>query len=342
MNSSQLGQFWKSAGYHLVRPDSAGWLTVTPDYLRAYLTRPEIHPVEESGANEIALFEVLMADPFLAVADETVDAIEDEDARDNYRILLRFRDHLAKAGTLEGAYLAIVSSGRVDVPPVFLDQMVHVILRHILRDCRDPIRLRAAELFFREQDVSTTDGRIMLADEEIVDMYARTGGMGGLGQLLVEAATPMREVSLDVIDEDTKQSYWDRSDRFDMVVDFRFTEPGLDAFARVLESWILHFLGIATRIQPMQSIKDERWRWHIGLDAEANGLLNALYEGQEVSLDDLARIVALFRLEFRDDTAVSREMRGRPVYLGLAMDGAGKLRMKPQNVLLNLPLRRRD
>jgi len=31
-------------------------------------------------------------------------------------------------------------------------------------------------------------------------------------------------------------------------------------------------------------------------------------------------------------------MAGRPVYLGLAMDQTGSVRMKPQNLLANLPL----
>ena len=31
-------------------------------------------------------------------------------------------------------------------------------------------------------------------------------------------------------------------------------------------------------------------------------------------------------------------MAGKPVYLGLAMDEAGSVRMKPQNLLANLPL----
>jgi len=32
------------------------------------------------------------------------------------------------------------------------------------------------------------------------------------------------------------------------------------------------------------------------------------------------------------------EMAGKPVYLGLAMDEAGIVRMKPQNLLVNLPV----
>ena len=53
----------------------------------------------------------------------------------------------------------------------------------------------------------------------------------------------------------------------------------------------------------------------------------------------MTRLLSLFRLAVADKGAVIDEMAGRPVYLGLAMDRQGKLRLKPQNLLLNLPLR---
>ena len=329
--------FWKSAGLHLVERGQQGWLTVTPDYLRAYLTRPEIHPVEESCAAEIALFEALMADPFRPVAEPKINAIVDEDAAGNYRVLLHFRDLLARAGTVEGAYLTLFGE-KIGVPPVFIDQMVHLILRNCLDGATDPIRLRAAEIFFRDQSVSLSDGRVMLADEEIVETYAETGGLGGLGQLLVSSDTPLRQVSLDVLDDDNANVYWDRSDRFDTVVDFRFTMPALDAFARVIEIWIAHFHGIETRVRPVQSVSDERWSWHVGLDVQSTQILNALYNGEDVSPDDLQTILALFVLEIDDQSAVISRLAGKPIYLGLAMDPSGHLKMKPQNLLTNLPL----
>jgi hypothetical protein len=334
-----MPDFWKSAGFHLVRVNDEGWLEVTPDYLRAYLTRPEVHPVGESCENEHKLFDALMADPCRAVGEDEIAAIADADARDNYRLVLRFRDLLVGAGTVEGAYLGLIRSGRIELPPVFLDQMVHVILRNVLADCTDPLRLRSAELFFRDQNVSVAEGRVMLADDEIVGMHAETGG---LGQLLALSDTPAKSVELDVLDEDNKEIYWERSDRFDTVIDFRFTQPALDAFARVVEAWIRHFLGVAVRVQPKQSIMDEHWSWHVGLDGEATQILNALYEGGEVSLDDMGRILALFRMEFRDAGVAVESMRRKPVYLGMAMTPSHKLRMKPQNLLMNLPLKPDD
>jgi hypothetical protein len=335
--------FWRSSGLHLVTRDANGWMSVSGDFLRAYFTRPEVHPVEESCPAEHALFEKLMEDPFVRVTEADIAAIVDPDAADNYRVVLRFRDHLAESGTIERAYAALFEKGGgIALPPMFIDQMVHLVLHNVLRKIADPLRARAGELFFREQSVTTADGQLMLADAEIVETYSRTGGLGGLGALLAEAGTPARSVALDVLGEDNREIYWDRSDRFDTAIDFRFTEPALDAFARVLESWIGHFHGISVRIQPQRSIRDERWSWHVGLDADATRILNALYEGAPLGEGDLSRIVGLFRLDFEDRADTVDTMRGKPVWLGLAMGTDGILRMKPQNLLTNLPLRHRN
>jgi len=330
--------FWKSAGLHLLERDENGWLKVTDDYLRAYLTRPEIHPIEESCDREHALFEKLMANPFCEVEPDQVTAIKDEDAADNYRIMLGFRDLLASQGTVEAAYCELFKRDAITIPPVFIDQMVHLILRNILVGCEDPMQVRAAELFFREQVVTAGDETLMLADQEIVEMKSESG-FGSLGQLLAESGTPAREVSLDVMTDDNKSGYWSRSDRFDYAIDFRFTQPAQDALGRVIEKWIGHFLGIRTRIQAMKSIKDEKWSWHVGLDIEATRILNALYDGEELTQEELFRILALYRIEFLDSNDVVDTMQGKNVYLGLAMNAAGKLVMKPQNLLANLPLK---
>ena len=330
--------FWSTSGLDLLSVSETGQLQPTEAFMRAYISRPEMQPVEESCDVEIALFDELMEKPGLDVPQARIAAMEDPDARDNYRLLLGFRDLLMRHGTLEAAYLAMMRSEAVALPPLFVAQMVHVILRNVLGECTDPIRLRAAELFFREQQVNTDEGRIMLADDEIVEMYSATGGMGGLGQLLAESDTPMKSVELDVLDEDNKDIYWERSDRFDTVIDIRFTQPALDAFARVMEAWIEHFLQLRTRIQPLQRIDDENWLWHIGLDVDAMRILNNLYHGKHLPIEEMEKILALFRLNVLDKSAVQSDIRGKPIYLALAMTGEKKLRMKPQNLLTNLPL----
>ena len=122
------------------------------------------------------------------------------------------------------------------------------------------------------------------------------------------------------------------------MIDLRFTQPGLDALARVIESWVVHFTGARVRVHPMQRIDDEQWTWHIGLDAEASRILNGLYEGRDMAFEDMQQIIALFRMSFEDVDVVRPSVRGRPVYLGLAMTRDKKLKMKPQNLLINLPL----
>jgi hypothetical protein len=142
-----------------------------------------------------------------------------------------------------------------------------------------------------------------------------------------------------VLDDDNKSLYWQRSERFDTVVDFRFTQPANDAFARVVEAWVKHFLDMRVRVQPLQRIDDEQWVWHIGLDAEATRLLNALYEGRALSFDEAQGIIGLFRMDVLDRGAVLETVRGRPIYLALAKTPSGTLKMKPQNLIVNMPIK---
>lgn len=335
---ADMPEFWKSSGLHLVARNRKNWLDVTPDLIRAYLTRPEIHPIDESCANETATFEALMADPFLAVRTERLDTFEDRDTADNYRAVLTFRDALAANQTLEGTYLALMRSGVITVPPVFIDQLVHIILAGMLRTAADPMRLRAAELFFREQTLNTDDGRVMLADQEVVEMHTAASGLGAIGQLLADTGTPAKHIGLDVLDDHNSAIYWARSDRFDTVIDIRFGHAANHAFARVLEAWIEHFLCLHTRIQPVRAIEDEAWRWHIGLDRDATDLLNRLYKGEEISDANQTRLLALYKMEITDQARVQSDVKGRPVYLALGSSVDRKVRVKPQNLLMNLPL----
>ncbi len=332
-----MPDFWQSSGYRLLLRNQDGQLQITDDFLRAYFTRPELAPVEESCDAERALHQSLLDDPVQTIDSARLSALADPDARENYKLMLRFRDHLVEHGTVENAYLTLFKQG-VSIPPLFIDQLAHVILRGVLDDCDDPLRARAAEMMFRSQRLSLRDGAIMLADEDTVEMYAETGGFGSLGQLLQENNTPTRTIDLDVLSDDNASIYWDRSDNFDTVLDVSFARPGLDAFCRVLEGWIEHMIGAVVRIQPVQQISDERWVWHVGLDVEANTILNDLYNDVEVDEPRLARLVSLFRLEFAEPGLMLQHIAGRPVYLGMAITQENVLRIKPQNLLFNLPL----
>jgi hypothetical protein len=108
----------------------------------------------------------------------------------------------------------------------------------------------------------------------------------------------------------------------------------------VLQKWIAHFLGVIVTIHPQREIDDERWVWHVGLDAEASALLNDLYNRAEVDDERMRRLLCLFELRFANPADMRPQIAGRPVYLAMAMDANARLKLKPQNLLLNLPLAR--
>jgi hypothetical protein len=300
--------------------------------------RPEIRPAEESGPNELALHEALLEDPRRNVEAVALDRIEDPDARDNYRVLLAFFERLKRAACVESCYLEIFSGGSVSVPPLFIDQLAQIIVRSILDRCDNPLEPRAGEIFFREQKASTEEGAVMLADLETVEMHASGGRLGSLGRLIVEAQVPLASVNLEVLDTENAQNYWLRDQRHDFVISMNFGRASNKAFCRLIEKWIRHFFGVAVSVVPLQSIEDRNWVWHIGLDAESTALLNELWRGEEVEPGRSRRMLALFRLDFVDPAATRADVAGRPVYLALSMDDNNVVRMKPQNLLLNLPL----
>lgn len=306
---------------------------MTDDFLRAYYLRPEIHPVEESGDGERRVHAALMEDPRRSI---DLAAIEDPDARDNYRIVLDFRRKLLEAGTVEGCYLALFRAP-IDIPPMFIDQLAHVVLRNVLDGTDDPLKLRAGELFFRDQKATIQDGHVLLADLETVEMHASGHRYGSIGRLIIEAQGELATANLDVLDRNNAALYWERESRHDTVISLTYGRPALDALCRVIEAWVFHFLRTEVRVTPIRKIDEERWAWHIGLDAESSELLNELWGGREIEQGRMRNILALFALEFADARAMRAEIRGRTVYLALAAED-GVVKMKPQNLLLNLPV----
>src|SRR5688572_14630839 len=180
-----MPDFWPSCGFHLLERSQDGKLIVTDDYLRAYYSRPELAPVAESCAAETALHASLMDAPRRTVTEADVAAIADEDARDNYRVMMRFRERLLAAPTLEAFYFDLFRHD-VAVPPDFIHHTAQVILRGILDGVGDGIEARAAELFFRKQRVTVKDGAVLLADDATVETHATGGLFGNLGRLIRE------------------------------------------------------------------------------------------------------------------------------------------------------------
>jgi len=333
----ELPDFWRNSGFHLLERDAAGCLRVTDDFLRAYYLRPEVHPVEESCEAERRLHAALMQAPRRAVGEGEIAALADEDARHNYRVLLRFRDRLLAAGTVEGCYMGLFK-GPVDVPPLFVAQLAHVVLRNLLDGCEDPLRLRAAEIFFREQKATLRDGHVLLADLETVQMHAAGSRYGSIGRLIVEAQGSLGKVDLDVLDRSNAALYWERESRHDTVLSLTYGRPALDELARVIEAWVAHFHGLRVAVKPLRRIEEAHWAWHVGLDAESTAILNALWAGEEVEPGRMHNVLALFSMQFAEPAALRPDVAGRAVYLALSANAAQEVRMKPQNLLTGLPL----
>ena len=333
--------FWPSCGYRLLRKGGDGRLLVTDEYLRLYYMRPELAPPPEADKAERSLHASLMDSPRREVPAAEIAAVADGDARENYRIMLSFRARLLEAPSLEAFYAGLFQRD-IAVPPDFIHHTVQVILRSMLDGTADGFEARAAEFFFRQQRVMIEKGSIMAADDETVQMHAETGGFGNLGRLLREGKMSTRTIELDVLDAQSAGRYFERDERYDTVIQLNAGRPGCAALCRVLERWMAHFHGVRTTVTPVPEIPDEDWVWHVGLDAEATTLLNEVYSGAEIGEERMRRFVGLFRVDFRDPIALRPEIAGSPVFLGLATTPDGALRMKPQNLLMNLPLASRS
>jgi hypothetical protein len=325
--------FWLSCGHHLLDRDAGGGLIVTDEFLKAYLARPEIVPPAEACASERALHQALLVDPRQSVARARIAAIADADARENWGVLIAFRDHLISHRTVEAAYLDIVRRN-LRFPHVFLNQLVHVILRNALDGCQDAFVLRAAEMFFRTQKLTVHEGSLVAADDETVSGLSSKPLSPLVSMLGLPAAA-----EIDVLSDDNAQSYWERSDLFDTALDLTIGRRGLSALGEVAQRWIAHLLAVDVSIKPLAELRDVTLTWYVGLDAEATRVGDALWNGDE--LDELARasVVGLYQLTFADPVDLLEKVRGQPVFLITAMTADKTLRLKPQNLVTGLPVR---
>ena len=296
-------------------------------------------------------------DPASPVELQLLATLADADTRENYRHFLAFRDALLAAGSLEGCYLALMRSGRITLPPAFITDLVETIVTQLMADVHDAYEVRAAEMLWRPQRISLQEGQLLAADRDTVDLLGDTGGFGDLGRLLRRGDVPLRTLELSVLGDDNTGAYWQaqtQRERRRFVLDmthevsaevghgvaFKLTRArsGTKALARVLERWVAHLLGVAVRIEPLAKIADDHWRWHIGLDVDASALLDDLYLGHAVEAERQQRLISLFRLDFANPAEMRADVAGKPVYLGLAHGADGVLKLKPQNLVLNLPL----
>jgi hypothetical protein len=334
MSDRAARDFWLSSGHHLLDRDDGGGLVVTDEFLKAYLARPELAPPINACVVERTLHAALLAEPRRPATPSEIAAISDADARENWQLMIAFRDHLLRHPTLEAAYLTLAREGVGATPPLFLNQLIHVIMRNALDDCTDPFMLRAAELFFRPQRVTVHEGALLAADDELI-----AGSRPGSISPLVSMLGLEKSSAIDVLVDDNAESYWERSDRYDLALDLTAGRRGQAALAAVIGRFVEHLLAVAVDVEPLAEAKDVTLTWYVGLDAEGTKIGDALWNGAELDAAAQARIVGLFRLRFHEAASTVDKLAGEPVYLILAMTPEQVLRVKPQNLVTGLLIR---
>jgi hypothetical protein len=323
--------FWLGCGHHLLDRDATKRLVVTDEFLKVHLARAELVPPPEACLAERWLHDILLHNPRQAVTSSQIAAIADLDARENWEVMIAWRDHLVRHRTLESAYLDIMRRN-IRLPQVLIGQLIQVILRNALNDCDDAFVLRAAEMFFRTQKLAVEGNSIIAWDEEAsVDRRHQSPLFALLG---LPAA-----VEADVLSDATASSYWERSDRFDVGLDLTAGQRGSAALGDVIARWISHLLAVNVAVEPVAELRDEPLSWYVGLSADATRIGDAIWNGNDLDSELRARLVGLYRLDFRDPSDVIEKVRGEPVYLLAAMTADEELRLKPQNLVTGLPIR---
>jgi hypothetical protein len=328
--------FWLACGHHLLDRDAAGNLLVTDEFLKAYLARPEIVPPLESCVAERQLHNALLSDPRQPVEALQIAAIADADARENWQVMIGWRDHLVKHRTLEAAYLDIVRRN-IKLPQTFIGHLIQAILRNALDDCGDAFILRAAEMFFRPQRLVIQEASVVSIDEETESLLGRPT-RSPLEALLGLPST----TEVDMLSDATAGSYWERSDRFDMALDLAAGQRGLVALGNVVTRWISHLLAIDVAVEPLVELHNTSWSWYVGLDSEATRIGDSIWNGNDLDDATRAKLVGLFRLTFLDPADMIEKVRGEPIYLLAAVTADDMLRLKPQNLMTGLPIRQTE
>lgn len=328
------GAFWVASGHELLDRADGGGLVVTDAFLKAYLARPELMPPDEACPVERGLHAQLMAEPRLVVAAEDLALIADADARENFAVFLAFRDHLMGWPTLERAYRELFRKGVSGVPPLFIQQLTHVIARNAFDGCEDALVLRAAECFFRPQRVTVHEGAVLLADREVIELHEHDRHASPLMAMLGGPAVS----DLAVLGPAQGDEYRARSDAHDFVFDLTAAAGGRAALAEAARLWIRHLTGVDLVLEPVDALGAEPVGWFLAFDAEATRIANAVWDGQALDDDAATRVLALYRFILPQSPLILADKRGKAGFAVLASAPDRSVTIKAQNLVVGLPL----
>jgi hypothetical protein len=326
--------FWVSSGHHLVDRNKAGGIAISDAFLQAYLARPELVPPDEACPVERGLHASLLKEPRRPVGADEIALMADADARENLGYFLSFRDHLLQHATLEGAYRVLAEKGKPKLPVLFIQHLAHVIARNAFDDEADGVVLRAAECFFRPQRVTFHEGRVLLADDEMIEGHEHDRKHSPLLNMLGGPAV----AELEILTHENAVGYRARSDAHDLVLDLTDRHGGRAALGRAMSRWITHLTGIDIAFTPVDQLPPEQFGWFLSLDQDGTQLANKVWQGETLEPEEANRVLALFTFSIPDHPRIKPEKRSA---LGFAVLGSSPdriVRIKPQNLVGGLPL----
>src|SRR5258707_3277663 len=231
-----MREFWVASGHHLTHRADHGGLVATPELIMAYLARPELMPPADACDAEGNLHASLMADPLRPVSRAEIAALADADARENWTLMVDFRDRLISAPSLEALYTTLARKGAGGLPPIFLSQLSHLILRNALEGCDDPYTLRAGELFYRSQLAAIHEGALLLADAEVIE--AQQHAQHDMhSSPLTALLQPKPFAEMHVMDDESACRHWPSSDAPAMGRHIEGDPTPRAGRCRVLERW---------------------------------------------------------------------------------------------------------
>jgi hypothetical protein len=90
----------------------------------------------------------------------------------------------------------------------------------------------------------------------------------------------------------------------------------------------------------LTELRDASLSWYVGLDSDATRIGDTIWNGNKLDDAVRGRLICIYRLTFHNPLDMMEKVRGEPVYLLMAMTADEVLRLKPQNLVTGLPIRR--
>jgi len=144
---------------------------------------------------------------------------------------------------------------------------------------------------------------------------------------------------INLLGESNAESYWERSDRFDMGIDLSADTRGMAALGAVITRWLSHLLAIEVVTDPLTELHDAPFSWYVGLSSEGTRIGDAIWKDNDLADTIRTQLIGLFRLTFRDPSYAIERLQGEAVYLLMAITADQLLLLKPQNLIAGLPIR---